>query len=210
MNIKKWILDNLGNDAIVLEAGTADGNDTKFFSDYLINGKVYGFEPIPNLYEQTSQKIRDRYNVEISNLALSDRTGKSKIYISDRFGSNWGSSSLLKPKEHLDIHPELTFKEEIEIETTNLDEWFQKKDIEVIHLMWLDMQGYEPVVLMNSPIILSRTKYIYTEVSLIETYEGVMKYPEFKNFLSENNFEVVGEELVWIDMGNVLFKNKKL
>lgn len=210
MNIKQWIVDNLGNDAIVLEAGTADGNDTKFFSDYFVNGKIYGFEPIPNLYEQTSQKVRGRSNVEISNMALSDKTGNSKIYLSDRFGSDWGSSSLLKPKEHLDVHPEITFKEEINIETTNLDEWFKTKDIDVIHLMWLDMQGYEPVVLMSAPTTLSRTKYLFTEVSLIETYEGVMKYPEFKEFLLSNGFEVVAEELPWVDMGNVLFKNKNL
>lgn len=47
-----------------------------------------------------------------------------------------------------------------------------------------------------------------TEVSLIDTYDGVIKYPEYKNWLIENDFSVVFEDLPYQDMGNVLFKKK--
>jgi hypothetical protein len=46
---------------------------------------------------------------------------------------------------------------------------------------------------------------IYTEVSLVETYEGVALYPELKAFLIEQGFVVKQEQLPWPDMGNVLF-----
>ena len=45
-------------------------------------------------------------------------------------------------------------------------------------------------------------------MSLIETYDNVILYPEYKKFLSENGFEIIEEELPWKDMGNVLLKNK--
>jgi len=210
MNIREWITNNLENDSIVLEAGMYDGKDTLFFSNYFTEGKIYGFEPIPSLFLQASQVLRNQTNVEISNMALSDVTGKSKIFLSDRFGQVAGSSSLLNPKDHLGVHPQITFKEEVDVDTINLDEWFESKGLDTIDFMWLDMQGYEPIVLKNSPNILSKTKYIYTEVSLIETYDSVMLYPEYKKFLEENGFEVIDEELPWEDMGNVLFKNKKI
>jgi len=210
MNIKTWIEQNLKTDSIILEAGTYDGTDTLFFSDYFKDGLVYAFEPIISLYEIAKSKVSNRNNVKIYNSALSDVTGKSTIYFSDRFGSDWGSSSLLKPKEHIESHPEITFKEVIEIDCVNLDDFISENNISVIDFMWLDMQGYESFVLDNSPITLELTKYIYSEVSLIETYENVMLYPEFRKLLESKGFEVVFEDLPWKDMGNVLFKNTKL
>jgi|AACY02.1.fsa_nt_gi FkbM family methyltransferase len=209
MNIKDWMTNNLKKDSIILEAGMCDGKDTRFFADFFTEGKVYGFEPIPSLFSQASQILGDKTNVEISNMALSDKTGKGKIFLSDRFGQVAGSSSLLNPKDHLDVHPQITFKEEVDVDTINLDEWFESKGLDKIDFMWLDMQGYEPIVLKNALNTLSKTKYLYTEVSLIETYDSVMLYPEYKKFLEENGFEVIDEELPWEDMGNVLFKNKK-
>ena len=68
------------------------------------------------------------------------------------------------------------------------------------------MQGYEPILLSNSPLAMSKIEYLYTEVSLIETYDKVMKYEEYRSMLLENGFEVVFEDLPWDDMGNILFK----
>lgn len=209
MDIKRWILDNLPTNPTIIEAGTADGTDTLFFSHYFPNGRIYGFEPIPNHYNDTLNRLQGRNNVFIYNLALSEDNEPKEIHVSDRFGQDWGSSSLLKPKDHLTQHPEITFNKKITVQCTNLDIWLQDKFIDKIDLIWLDIQGYEPVVLGSSPITMSKSEYIYAEVSLIETYEGVQKYPEFKKFMEDNNYEVIHEELPWQDMGNVLFRNKK-
>ena len=208
MDIKQWINDNLPKNLTMIEAGTCNGSDTCWFSNYFNDGKIYGFEPIPNLYVETMNAIGSAVNVEICQKALSATTGIQKIYVSNRFGCDWGSSSLLKPKDHLIIHTEISFDDEITIETINLDDWFKTKQID-IGLMWLDMQGSEPTVLMNAPVALSRTKYLYTEVSLIETYENVILYPQYKDFLQKNGFEIVFEDLPWLDMGNVLFRNMR-
>jgi FkbM family methyltransferase len=210
MDIRKWILENLPNNPTILEAGTADGTDTLFFAHYFPNGMIYGFEPVPNHFNDTLNKISGRNNVIVYNLALSEDCEPKEIHVSDRFGQDWGSSSLLKPKEHLTQHPEITFNKTITVDCTNLDVWIKDKNINRINLIWLDIQGYEPVVLGSSPITMSMSEYIYAEVSLIDTYEGVQKYPEFKKFMEENGFEAIHEELPWQDMGNVLFKNKNI
>jgi FkbM family methyltransferase len=212
MDIKNWIRRNIPSNGIIIEAGTADGNDTLFFSNQCPLGFVYGFEPDPVTFATTQNTVLNRTNVQLENVALSDKTGTATFYISDRFGKDWGSSSLLKPKDHLFVHPQITFKKEITVPTINLDEWFLAKTpaIESVDLMWLDMQGAEPFVLRNAPVTLSKTKYLYTEVSLIETYENVETYSEFKQFLTNAGFDVVSEELPWVDMGNVLFKNRTI
>ena len=210
MDIRTWIINNLSNDGIIVEAGTSNGSDTLFFSDHFKNGKVYGFEPVESCYLETLSKVGGRINIEIANVALSDKKGTSTFYLSDQFGADSGSSSLLKPKDHLRVHPDITFEKQIEVSTINLDEWFESKNIDYIDLMWLDIQGAEPFVLKTSPVALSRTKYLYTEVSLMETYEGVIQYQDFKSFLQEAGFVVVTEDLPWVDMGNVLFRNTRL
>jgi hypothetical protein len=43
MNIQEWIINNLENNCTIIEAGTAGGSDTKFFSDYFKNGKNIRF-----------------------------------------------------------------------------------------------------------------------------------------------------------------------
>ena len=208
--IREWIIKNLPRNSIIIEAGTADGSDTLFFSNHFKDGKIYGFEPEPICFNESQKKVGDKPNVELSNMALSDVTSTSTLYVSDRFGEMWGSSSLLKPKEHLIVHKEISFKKEITVNTINLDEWFQAKGLNHIDLLWLDMQGAEPMVLRNAPITLSKTRYLYTEVSLIDTYENVEKYESFKVFLNENGFDVMGEELPWVDMGNILLKNRNM
>lgn len=210
LNIKGWIQANLPKDGVVVEAGTADGNDTVWFANHFSEGKVYGFEPYENYYTMTRAKTAQYPNVEIAPYALDAHTGKRQFYLSDMNGGDWGSSSLLKPKEHLDVHPAITFKNVAEVQTINLDEWFQTKDIDIVTLLWLDIQGSEPDVLMNSPTILKRTKYVYTEVSLIETYEHVVLWSEFRKFLETSGFEVIGEELPWVDMGNILLRNTNI
>lgn len=207
-DIHAWIRSNIKSNAIVIEAGTCDGQDTAFFSDLLKEGMVYGFEPIPQLYDKAVHNLRGRSNVELYSKALSDTKETKKMFFSDRFGQDWGSSSFLKPKDHLVHNPEITFKSTVDVESVLLDEFVESKNLERIDMMWLDMQGYEPVVLQSSPKALAMTRFLYTEVSLVENYEGLVKYPDYKKFLEENNFEVIEEGLYWADGGNVLFRNK--
>ena len=83
-------------------------------------------------------------------------------------------------------------------------------NINQVDIMWLDMQGSENEVIQSSPNIVSKTKYIYSEVSLIEMYEGVPLLEEYKTNMKKIGFEVVWEDLPWKDMGDVLFENINL
>lgn len=210
MKIQDWIINNLKQDSTIVEAGAFDGCDTQFFCERFTTGKVFAFEPVDELFNFCAQKLYHYKNLKLFKKALSSETGQQSIFISDRFGQVFASSSLLKPKEHLDVHPQITFNTERKIESITLDDFCEQENINSIDLMWLDMQGAEPGVLKKSIKSLHITKYLYTEVSLIETYENVLLYPQYKEFLESNNFEVVFEDLPHKDMGNVLFKNKSL
>ena len=126
------------------------------------------------------------------------------MYVSS--GASDGSSSLLKPKEHLTDHPDVFFNEAIKVKTMKLDDWTAANNISTIDLLWLDMQGFELEVLKASSVILPKVKVIHMEVSTRPTYEGVPLYSDVKEWMQQNGFRVEVEAIPngW-DMGNVLF-----
>jgi len=154
------------------------------------------------LYTKLLTATKKRQNVTCYPFALSDNSGKSRIFISG--GISDGSSSLLKPQEHIKIFPDVTFDEFIDVETITLDEWAQKYSIRKVDLLWLDLQGMELNVLKSGLEILKNVRVLYTEVSLVETYKNAPLYPEFKQWLADKGFNVQREEITGL-MGNVLF-----
>jgi len=200
---KRIIANYITKNPIIVEAGTCDGRDTLQMSKLWKNAQIHTFEPIPELFSKASENLRNAKNVRIYPLALSNKNGETEIHVSG--GLSNGSSSILAPLKHLEVHPDVSFTQKIKIKCTTLDEWANKESIEKIDLMWLDMQGMEYNVLQACPKILKSTKAIFTEVSLIETYQGVILYPEFRKWLESCGFVVVWEELPYEDMGNVLF-----
>ncbi|HTH30741.1 MAG TPA: FkbM family methyltransferase, partial [Lacibacter sp.] len=124
-------------------------------------------------------------------------------------GGSDGSSSFLQPKDHLADHPDVFFNKDITVQTLTLDDWAAKQGIEQIHLLWLDMQGFELEVLKASSVILPKVNAIHMEVSTRSTYEGVPLYSEVRSWMEAQGFRVEVEAIPqgW-DMGNVLFVRK--
>jgi FkbM family methyltransferase len=207
--IKNWLLQNIPSTGTIIEAGTSDGTDTIEFVNIVKDGMVYAFEPIEELYNITKEKIKNYKNIKYIQAALSVNEGKKQMFVSLNGDQVWGSSSLLEPKEHLNAYNTISFDNTIDVDTINLDKFILENKIDVIDFMWLDLQGYEPLLLKNSPITLKRTKYIYTEVALIETYKNVILKPEFISFFKENFFDVIFEQDEQYE-GNILLKNNLL
>ena len=105
--IYDWVLENIPKDATIVEAGTYDGGDTRFFGHYFRKGKIYGFEPVEELYLRSIANTSQYKNVSIEK-ALGKETKKS-IYVSNVSGQTSASSSLRTPKEHLTFHENVKF-----------------------------------------------------------------------------------------------------
>ena len=208
--VHNFMKENL-KDPIIIEAGMCWGNETKMFCEMFPNGKVYGFEPIPHLFGLSKSMVDGFDNVEVFEMALSDKTGRTHMNVAKENEDICESSSLLAPKDHLVYHPQIKFQEQIEVDTINLDEFVEQKGIERIDLMWLDLQGYEPLVLQSSLKALKMTKYLYTEISILEVYENVVKWPEFYRFLAENGFKKIYDDIFCLrDAGNALLVNTNI
>jgi len=209
---KVFVRDYFKNQNInLLEAGAANARDTDFFCRELPLAKVYAFEPDPRFHSNLNELSKKYENLKFNTSALSKNDGQVQFYLSTRIDENnnkeaWGSSSILKPKEHLNLHPQIKFdKQPINVPCVNLDLWMKRSHLEKFDMMWLDLQGYEYDVLTSAPLSLKYCQILYTEVNLLENYEGNVLYSKFRKFLIDQGFVPFIEELPWQDAGNVLF-----
>jgi FkbM family methyltransferase len=189
----------------IVEAGAHKGKDTIRLSKTWPKGFVHAFEPVPELYTKLLTTTKKKQNVMCYPFALSDNSGTSRIFISG--GISDGSSSLLRPLEHIKIFPDVTFDSFIDVEAITLDDWAEKYSIRDVALLWLDLQGMELNVLKSGARMLKNVRVLYTEVSLVETYKNGPLYPELRDWLEDNGFKVQREEITGL-MGNVLFVRK--
>lgn len=203
---KEKLRDLLPSNPIIIEAGAHIGVDTLEMSRLWPKGHIYAFEPVPKIFERLKFNTRHQKNITCYQMALGDSIGDIEMHISS--GASDGSSSLLPPKEHLKVHPNVYFHERITIYSTILDAWMEDHNIDHADFLWLDMQGYEMATLQASPRALSTVRAIHTEVAIKEVYENTPLYPEFRSWLASQGFEVHIEALDWEDVGNVLFVRK--
>lgn len=204
----KNILGGIDN-PIILEIGCNDGEDSKQFLDTFNNIKLYCFEPDQRAIEEFRNRINETENrVSIFNIAISNKNGEVDFYMSDGrnpvFGDGWNkSSSIKKPKLHLELHRWCKFKTPIKVKTKTLDTWVIEENIPEIDFIWADVQGAEKELIEGGLETLNnRVKYFYTEFDNKELYEGQLNLEGIKKILP--NFRQVS-----IIENNVLLRNKK-
>lgn len=106
--------------------------------------RVYAIEPIEESVIALKESIKkNKYeNIEVYNLAISNKNGESEITVSER--SNWASMvDINKTNENY----QKRFKELISgkqfVKTLTLDEFVSREEIESIDFVRMDTEGYE-------------------------------------------------------------------
>lgn len=199
-NALELILNYLPENPIVIEAGAQFGEDTVWMSNLWPKGQIYAFEPVPETFEILKKQHEHTSNVQIFQLALSNKIEETEMYLAG------GASSLLRPSEGFNrdyFHADLA--NPIKVLSTTLDEWAFKTNVNKIDFLWLDMEGNELRMLQACPEMLQTVKLIYTEVSFQRFWEGCVQYEDLKKWL-----EAQGFSQIWIETspswnGNALF-----
>lgn len=159
----------------ILELGAHVGQDTAWLSQ-IPGASVHAFEPDP----RNSQP--ERPNVTVYRMAISDRDGRAPFLLSAKgWGRDWSqSSSLHKPKNHLTRYPMVSFGETVQVETRRLDSVIPPGRVAFI---WADVQGAEREIILGGRETLARTRYLFTEFSDDEMYEGQAGLSEILSLL---------------------------
>ena len=193
----------------ILEAGAFDGRDTKRFAQLWREGVVYAFEPMPSLAAKARDTTADLANVVLVEAALGvDNSGSVDLFTFAEDEVEHGSSSILKPGDHLEVAPEIQFHRKLTVRSITLDEWFLSTNLPAIDLMWLDLQGAELKVLERGMIALSKTDVIHIEVSRRPLYEGGATFRQLNTFLRQNGFKLKASRIP-VRSGNAIYVRRR-
>jgi FkbM family methyltransferase len=166
--IEAWLRATFGSTGpkTFLELGSHCGADTAWLSE-LPEVTLHAFEPDPR-NEQPA-----RANVTLHRAAVGARDGRGKLILSrEGWGQPWTySSSTRRPANHLERYP-VSFDGEVDVQLITLDTFFREQGLERVDFIWADVQGAEGDVIRGGEQALRRTRFLYTEYSDDELYEG--------------------------------------
>ena len=173
----------------VIDCGANYGDLWLYLSDKINVNNYIVFEPGINECRALKKNVPKN---NIYNLGLGKKKSKINFYINEKDAD----SSVIEPMNYDKI---------CEIQTTTLNIFLNNHKLELIKLLKLEAEGYEPEILLGSNRILHKIEFIAIDGG----YERGKKLEETLStqlkFLSKNNFEMIDINLKW---GRAILKNK--
>ena len=134
--------------AVVVDAGANIGIYSQFLSRCVgPNGIVYSFEPSPQNFKRLRSATLKLPNVRPSQAAVGERTGETRLYVSDKLNVDHRAYMTQEMRVAL-----------FQVEMVALDDYF--KPGERVDLFKIDIQGYELHALQGARRILNENPEI--------------------------------------------------
>ena len=171
----------MGN--IVVDVGANIGLHTLNMARIVGNtGQVFAFEPDPSNFEilKKNVKINNYKNIILEQKAVGDKHGRTTLYQSDH------------PGKHRIFPQTEQAKSQVQVELTNLDNYFDSDMIDKINFIKIDVEGLEFSVLKGMKNILKNSKKIKILFEFMpeNTMEAGFTPIELLNYLTSNDFKL--------------------
>ena len=197
--VKKYNMDIKG----IIHIGAHRGQEIE---EYIENGvqDIIMFEPVSLNFKILEQRMQDmNANISAYQVALGNEEKNVTMYLSD---NGLLSSSVLKPKVHLQLHPTVGFPTTEEVEMKRLDSFAE--ETQNFNFINMDVQGYELEVLKGGAETLKHIDYVYCEINRDELYEGNAFVEDLDKFLADYNMERVETDWAGTLWGDTLYVRK--
>lgn len=207
----------VGECSHIIEVGANTGTDSLRMLDAFTEASLICFEPDPRALRAWRRSVKSP-RAELREIAVSNCVGFVEFNQSGGlppgtdpadFPDGWHlSGSILPPKNHTSVHSWSTFDMKLRVPCETLDYALQGIDFEdvdglPIGLIWADVQGAERELIEGAQEVLKKTKFLYTEFSNDELYEGQVSLRSLLRMLPD--FRV---ERIWTN--DVLLKNRRV
>jgi FkbM family methyltransferase len=197
--VKKYNMNISG----IIHIGAHQGQEVR---EYVENGyqDIIMFEPLSENFRILEENLKDmNANITAHQVALGNEEKNVVMYLSD---NGLLSSSVLKPKVHLQLHPSVGFPTTEEVEMKRLDSFV--KETKKFNFINMDVQGYELEVLKGGKKTLKHIDYVYCEVNRDELYEGNVFIEDLDKFLADYSMERVETDWAGTLWGDALYIRK--
>jgi FkbM family methyltransferase len=165
----------------VIDIGANIGYYTLIFANLVgREGKVFAFEPSPDNFSllQKNIEINGYQNVKLEQMAVSNKSGKTKLYLTSNPADN----------RIYDLHDN---SNSVEVVTIKMDDYFSNYNGK-IDFIKMDIQGAEWAAIEGMPLLLEKNKNIkiLTEFSppLLKGFK--IEPSEFLDLLLKHDFKI--------------------
>jgi FkbM family methyltransferase len=153
----------------LIDVGASHGDFMNLVQQAKKNIHIYGFEPIPKVFNSLQQRFVGANEIELYNLALGNFDGVVDFNENDY---SYSSSILPIGEIHVNEFPHTSNFKKLEVQITTLDSVFNNKKIERPLLVKVDVQGYEEQVISGGKNTFAHADIVIIEVSFYELYLG--------------------------------------
>ena len=177
----------------VFDIGSRDGLQAVELSNLFREADIVAIECNRETLERCRRNIAQNPRIKLVDKAINSYTGRCAFYPIDpaRTITTWadgnpGASSLFIATG--DYPVEKYVQNKVEVDCIRLDDLCGQLQIDVIDLIWMDLQGAELLALQSAGALLDKVRYIYTEVSHRPIYDGQCLFDDLDAFLTARGF----------------------
>lgn len=142
---------------LIIDLGSHIGVSILYFKSFFPNSKILAYEPNPKLFEKLVENvfINNLKNIELYNLAVSDKEGDFKLHVDSKEGQ-WYSTGGYKIGGWTGTQT----TEEITVPSVKLSTILNNKEVDILKI---DIEGLELKVLLEAKEYLKNVKNIVAE-----------------------------------------------
>ncbi|WP_100753534.1 FkbM family methyltransferase [Vibrio salilacus] len=192
----------------IVEIGANFAQDAEFLrQSFKLNEKdVFVFEPHPQIF----QEIKNRYNFNNYELAVSNTTGRARFNAIDIQGNEYGNSGISSLRDGLTTNKKNFV--DVDVEMIRMDDFLKENAINEIDFLKVDVEGMNYEVLEGFGEDLNKVKIIQTEGEYKQYWKGQKLYRDMEEYLTKRGFLLVDFKLsvdgvqsdsLWIQRGYI-------
>lgn len=166
----------------VIHVGANSGQERETYDAHGL--RVFWIEPIPEIFNELQENIREYPRQRAVNHLVSDQDNKEyQFHIANNKGE---SSSIFELKHHKDIWPKIDYERNITMRSKTLPSVLAVENMDpgLYDALIMDTQGAELLILKGARGLLEKFRFIKLEVPDFEAYEGCCQLSEVEGFLS--------------------------
>jgi len=178
--VRRWS----GSD-VVFDVGANDGRTVLRLDRRLGRPRFYAFEPVAATYRTLVERTAHMKNVRCFQLAMGEAPGRQAIYLNERAALNSFSPTW-------SADPRSAETEVVEVST--VDQVMSEQEVERIHLLKIDTEGYEMEALRGSEQSLreSRIALVVAEVGFDQSAKAIVPLEEARRYLAGFGYRLQG------------------
>jgi FkbM family methyltransferase len=177
----------------VFDVGANVGQTSLRYHSLFPQAVIHAFEPFDESYDALCRAVVGVPQIHTVRAAVADTSGSRQLRVNRRSSTN--SLFDVSPGAGKSVDPKLmaaTGHREVAVIT--LDEYCAKEGIDRIHVLKVDVQGGELLVLAGAEGLLGsgQIDVIYAEVLYSDLYEGQADFCDVRNLLKQHGYGLYG------------------